>query len=685
MPPKKTGGNSEPPEKKQKLEGCVSDVDGKIKMLLGLSAEAPPRPPWPTDAQIADGTAMPVEKLAAQLYRYVTYMLSLWCYKNSSISLRKPLYQLECPKFSSQENGITDSSDSGNPQNAASGARVTTFKEPWDMENCKKSLMENGIYEAATPTWKTNPIGQNPPTHHTYHQLEALSSIWSEESYTNSSSREDQRRFIVHGFILTHVDSIQDVESILAKKSSCFKDLPIVCGHLLVWSLLRALDLAFADGKEERILRLFEASLSVTLRMRLAPSNEQKILDKLTFSDSLRSQALAAGVESFFDFATFVGSLDVIHDEMSGPKLQETCKTLGITYNGKPLERNLAYAILAILPYTRAIAASSAVKSLETVAPSMLADPTKVMRACTTLKKNVLVDDWIDAFVYWIESLHVDTLCGDMKVEEASTEFLVGAKKNVGYLQVTLQKRLFAKWFLQEQLQHATTSDNCTARGLAEIMQKTSTPLTFFRQFSPSFINANPGVIGKGGEDLSLEIVTLEAAIAYFRSRMQAVGDIAAAELMCRVMVNRYADDFQSLAASGAKIADFLTSSAGEGEEESSLASAYAAFKKTLQSAPVSTSVVDSGAVYDAIPGDEDSEERMKLYNHVIAKRRDKIIFYHLAPTANDIYRKGGPLTQILHKSKFIGSTGDVGKSNSLLIMSADLFPNKATPVFIGP
>lgn len=216
------------------------------------------------------------------------------------------------------------------------------------------------------------------------------------------------------------------------------------------------------------------------------------------------------------------------------------------------------------------------------------------------------MDDWIDAFVYWIESLHVDTLCGDMKVEEASTEFLVGAKKNVGYLKVTLQKRLFAKWFLQEQLQHATTSDNCTARGLAEIMQKTSTPLTFYRQFSPSFINANPGVIGKGGEDLSLEIVTLEESIAYFRSQMQAVGDIAAAELMCRVMVNRYADDFQSLAASGAKIADFLTSSAGEGEEESSLVSAYAAFKKTLQSAPVSTSVVDSGVIHDAIPGDDE-------------------------------------------------------------------------------
>jgi hypothetical protein len=497
MLPKKTGGNSEQPEKKQKLGKDFSD-DGAMKMLLGLPPEAPPRPPWPTAAQIADGTAMPVEKLAALLHRSVVYKLSLWCYKNSSISLRKPLDQLECPQFSSQENGITDSSDSGNPQNAASGARVTTFKEPWDMENCKKSLIENGIYEAATPIWKTDPIGENPPTHHSHHHLGLLlSSVWSEESYAYSFGR-----FIVPGSILTHADSIQDVESIVAKKTTSFKDLPIDCGHLLVWSLLRAFDIAFADGKEERILRLFEASLSVTLRMRLAPSNEQKILDKLRFSETVRLQRAFSlgtpGVESFFVFATFVGSLEVIVDDMSGSELQETCKTLGITYSGLPVERTLADAILAILPYTKSTAACSAVKSLETVSPWILSDPFKVLRACIIMKKTVLADDLIDAFVYWVEELQVDLLRSEMNIlSPLTTSFgLVGTNNkiySVGHLQVTMQKRSFAKWFLQEQLQLATTSDNFIARGLTEIMQKTSTPLTFYRHFSVSFLTVNSG------------------------------------------------------------------------------------------------------------------------------------------------------------------------------------------------
>lgn len=224
-------------------------------------------------------------------------------------------------------------------------------------------------------------------------------------------------------------------------------------------------------------------------------------------------------------------------------------------------------------------------------------------------EKTVLADDLIDAFVYWVEELQVDLLRSEMNVLSifCVPAFLVGTKNyNVGHLQVTLQKRSFAKWFLQEQLQLATTSDNFTARGLTEIMQKTSTPLTFYRHFSVSFLTVNSGIIAKGGEDLSVEVLALEESIVLFGKQMQAVGDIAAAELMCKVMVNRYAHDFHSLAASGAKIADFLKDFAQEGAETSSLASAYAAFKKTLQSAPVSTSVVDSGVIHDAIPGDDE-------------------------------------------------------------------------------
>ena len=164
----------------------------------------------------------------------------------------------------------------------------------------------------------------------------------------------------------------------------------------------------------------------------------------------------------------------------------------------------------------------------------------------------------------------------------------------------------------------------------------------------------------------------------FFKQELQAIGDLAAADLICKVMVNRYDRDFKELAASGAKLAEFLVNSEG-GEEESSLASAYANFKQALQSAPVSTSVPDMGLVYEIVPGDEESEERSKLYNHIITRRREKVIFYHLAVGDQDIYRKGGPMTKILQGAKFIQSKGAAGTNNSMLLMSADLFANKAT------
>ena len=158
---------------------------------------------------------------------------------------------------------------------------------------------------------------------------------------------------------------------------------------------------------------------------------------------------------------------------------------------------------------------------------------------------------------------------------------------------------------------------------------------------------------------------------------------MAAAEFICKIIVNRLDAAFQELAASGATLADFLRTPIGDGEESSSLPAAYAAFNKTLQSAPVSSTIVDTGEVYDIIPGDEESEERSKLLNQIIGKRRERCAFHYPPVNSNDIFRKGGPLTLIFQNSKFIEAKADsAGKSNTILLMSADLFPNKASLCF---
>jgi hypothetical protein len=190
------------------------------------------------------------------------------------------------------------------------------------MRKCVKSLIENGLHKSAMPTWKINPICDNPSKTHKWWQYFACRGNVGELNFIHSSEKADQRRFIYRGFILTCVQGIAEVEALIRQDES-FKDLPACSGHVLMWSLLGALDEALQCSDEERILRLYEASWSATLRIRRAPTPAHFVLDKMSFSKSLRVQII--GVAShiaehfifvhtiFFDFAFISPSLQRSH------------------------------------------------------------------------------------------------------------------------------------------------------------------------------------------------------------------------------------------------------------------------------------------------------------------------------------------------------------------------------------
>ena len=65
----------------------------------------------------------------------------------------------------------------------------------------------------------------------------------------------------------------------------------------MLWSLLGAFDLAFEEDDRSRILRLCEASLTASIRMRVAPNVIQIILDTLGYSEVIRVMAIGAGAD----------------------------------------------------------------------------------------------------------------------------------------------------------------------------------------------------------------------------------------------------------------------------------------------------------------------------------------------------------------------------------------------------
>ena len=72
---------------------------------------------------------------------------------------------------------------------------------------------------------------------------------------------------------------------------------------------------ALAEGDAERTLKLFEASLSVLVRMRVGPTVTQVLLDSLQWSDTIRAMK-EAGADSWSEFVTKCGQIPDIKERL---------------------------------------------------------------------------------------------------------------------------------------------------------------------------------------------------------------------------------------------------------------------------------------------------------------------------------------------------------------------------------
>ena len=159
----------------------------------------------------------------------------------------------------------------------------------------------------------------------------------------------------------------------------------------MLWAFIGAFDEALAASgadteKEMWLLKLYEASLMFTVRVREQLSPLQITLDNLSSADFLRQRCIAERMLSFWTFACEVGEIKEVNPKDSGRTVQKTLNTLNINYKGKPLDLNQVYAILGILTY-QCPKIQSVVNSLETIAPSIFSEYTKLGRFCQTYKK----------------------------------------------------------------------------------------------------------------------------------------------------------------------------------------------------------------------------------------------------------------------------------------------------------
>ena len=135
-------------------------------------------------------------------------------------------------------------------------------------------------------------------------------------------------------------------------------------------------------------------------------------------------------------------------------------------------------------------------------------------------------------------------------------------------------------------------------------------------------------------------------------------------------------NEFLDVATSGAPFLDRFSGEDNDVDDDVvTLASKLQEFRLSLKGNPIQ---VDDRERSDSfITGDMDSEVLVKLHKQVTGSRRKDIIFHFVPDFQKDIWKRGGDVTKIFQKSKFLSATGDAGKSNSLFMINAETFPNK--------
>jgi hypothetical protein len=448
--------------------------------MLGLSCAPPPLPQKPSDKDIVCGNAPALCDWVTAAHKSVYYRLSVQLFQDSGVALRQPLCTQRTPPFSP-------------------GTNVpSTFKEPWNMTNCLQSLRQNGLYDGTMTIWQFLPTVKVwndidlTIEAVSWQQLDACMGLWSKAALTNSSEIEENQRLIFPGFLPTCTLNLTAIEEMTKSSVSFFRDLPACGGHAVLWSLIVAMHDALASGDGERVMRLYEASVTVTVRMRLNPSKMQVQLDQMSFVDVLRIQGAASGATSFYEFGVSVLRLPEITGQESGPELVKKLDELGVLFKGKKVDRNLAYSILSLVGMASTGRGQAAVRFLERISPSVLADPTKVLRMNQVIKKSCAPDEWQDALVCLMEAMGVAILSGDAKADDFTGDFLVPkARRATGFVQSQLTKRKFCKWFLDEQITAAASgaSNALSTGGLMSIKEKCCFPRTFWMNFADMDMN----------------------------------------------------------------------------------------------------------------------------------------------------------------------------------------------------
>ena len=234
---------------------------------------------------------------------------------------------------------------------------MKNFRERWNMANCLHALSTTQLYEAAGNVFWLDRLETQfgsdtiPEPEVTWAQLDEGAALWTDAAFVSSNENEQYRRYIFPQHCLALTASTSHVQSRADQGQCCFHRLCLGAGHGPLFSFYEALLNALEHGDDAKTLKLYEAGLTATIRLRLTTSFTQLVTDVHVWSESVKASFSSASSDLMATvkmISAMVPNLTTSR-ATSVEKFRQELTKLGFQYKGQPLNKASAMGFQSLL------------------------------------------------------------------------------------------------------------------------------------------------------------------------------------------------------------------------------------------------------------------------------------------------------------------------------------------------
>jgi hypothetical protein len=298
---------------------------------------------------------------------------------------------------------------------------LSSFREVINYDRLVASFSRTAQYEAAGTIWMLDPIDESASGDAiSASQLESAMAMFSQSAFERSSMTLQQKRYSFDVPTPAFVSNSAVVQRVAPGQTAVIlgHTVPMLAGRAVVIAWYAAVVEALGVSDAIRVMKLYEAALSVPIRFRLCPDEDARRLASLQYSEAAFAVAASSGADVFWKFAEKVCGLSevkaAIAANVSLPKITAALQKLGITFKGKPASETTAKTLKSLAAFITDDACRTAYALMEPFCPE-LREPTLLMRAAQLSAARgsavaYLHDDAISNLVLVFDSLRVARL-----------------------------------------------------------------------------------------------------------------------------------------------------------------------------------------------------------------------------------------------------------------------------------